>query len=389
MSNALEIITRGAVQVVPVADLEKKLALNRPLIVKFGIDPTSADLHLGHAVVLTKLRELQDLGHTIVFLIGDFTARIGDPTGKSKTRPPLSKEQINENLQTYINQVGRILDREKITIAFNSTWLEKLNFDDIIRLCSMFTVARIIERDDFQKRLQAGTPIAMHELLYPMIQAYDSVELNADIELGGTDQLFNLLCGRFLQEQFGKAPQVAIAMPLLEGLDGKQKMSKSLNNYIGLTQEPTQVFGKLMSISDELMWRYYQVLLGMPADEIARMQAQDVHPKERKKQLAHAIITRFWSSEDADNAQKQFEAVFEQRDFSQAQQISVPEQSPIWIVDLLKYLGSIKTSSEAKRLIESGAVIIDGIPITDFKAQIAPVQGMQIKVGKHRIYQLC
>ncbi len=386
-SDVLQKIMHATSHVIPIADLEKKLARNKPLIIKFGVDPTAPDLHLGHAVALSKLKQLQDLGHQIIFLIGDFTARIGDPSGKSKTRPSLSKEQIRENLQTYIDQVGRILDSEKITIAFNSAWLEKLSMDDMICLCSKLTVARVIERDDFQKRLSSGTPIALHELLYPVIQAYDSVALNADIELGGEDQLFNLLLGRFLQEQYGKEPQVIITVPLLEGLDGKQKMSKSLDNYVSLAEEPGQAFGKIMSIADELMWRYYTLLLGVPAEELAHMKATE-HPKELKKKLAFAIVERFWSPVEADSAQKQFEALFEKRDYSQAQKVALPEQSPIWIVDLLKHIGAVGSSSEAKRLIESGAVHIDDAVITDFKAQITPAAGMSIKVGKHRIYQL-
>lgn len=386
-TEVLQKIMQATSQVIPVADLEKKLAKNKPLKIKLGVDPTAPDLHLGHAVVLSKIKQLQDLGHQIIFLIGDFTARIGDPSGKSKTRPPLSKEQIRENLQTYIDQVGRILDNDKITIAFNSAWLEKLSMDDMIRLCSKLTVARVIERDDFQKRLGSGTPIALHELLYPVFQAYDSVALHADIEFGGDDQLFNLLLGRFLQEQYGQEPQVVITMPLLEGLDGKQKMSKSLDNYISLAEEPDQAFGKIMSISDDLMWRYYIILLGVSDEELSRMKTTE-HPKELKKKLAFEIINRFWSPVEAESAQKQFEALFEKRDYTQAQKIALPAQSPIWIVDLLKHIGAVGSTSEAKRLIESGAVHIDDVAITDFKAQITPVFGMSIKVGKHRIYQL-
>ena len=386
MNDILKNILSSTAQIVPVADLEKKLAPKKPLIVKFGIDPTSTDLHLGHAVVLSKIKQLQDMGHKIIFLIGDFTARIGDPTGKSKTRPPLSKEQIQENLKTYIDQVGRILDRDKIAIAFNSQWLDPLRADDMIRLCSMVTVARIIERDDFQKRLQAGTPIALHELLYPLFQAYDSVALDADIEIGGTDQLFNMLMGRFLQEQYNKPAQVVIAMPLLEGLDGVNKMSKSLGNYIGLTEDPAQVFGKLMSISDELMWRYYHVLLEKSDAELEQLKISG-HPKEHKKQLAFLIIKRFWSTKDAQHAQENFEALFERKDYSQAQKVSLPPQDVIWIVDLLKHIGAVTSSSEARRLIESNAVQIDGQVTQDVKAQITPTSSMTIKVGKHRIYQ--
>jgi tyrosyl-tRNA synthetase len=385
--EALRILEQGTAHVIPHEDFQKKLATKKKLIIKLGIDPTSTDLHLGHAVVLSKLKQFQDLGHQVVFLIGDFTARIGDPSGKSKTRPPLTSEEITHNLQTYVAQVERILDKSKITIAFNSEWLAQLKADDLIRLLSLVTVARIIEREDFANRLATGTPIAMHELLYPVFQAYDSVMLKADVELGGSDQLFNMLLGRVLQEQHGQEPQVVMAMPLLEGLDGVQKMSKSLKNYIGLTEEPAQVFGKVMSISDELMWRYYHVLLGVEASELERMK-QTGHPKELKKQLAHGIIARFWTTAEADAAQQNFEALFERKDYSQAQQVAMPATSPVWIVDLLKHLGAITTSSEAKRLIESGSVSIDGVAITDFKASVEPVEGMNIKVGKHRIYTL-
>ena len=377
----------GVAQIIPEDEFKNKLALGKPLIIKLGVDPTAPDLHLGHAVVLSKLKEFQDLGHQVVFLIGDFTARIGDPTGRSKTRPPLTEEDIKKNLQTYIEQVGCILDPKKIAIKFNSEWLGKLNANDFVHLCSKMTVARILERDDFQKRLKEQQPIGLHELLYPLIQAYDSVVLNADVELGGTDQTFNLLCGRTLQEQFEQKPQVVMTMPLLEGLDGVQKMSKSYNNYIGLKESPTEVFGKVMSISDNLMWRYYKLLLNKTENEIQKMQKGE-HPKELKKQLAHGILEKFWAKKDAEEAQQNFEAVFEQKDYSQAQEKPLPDQSPIWIVDLLKHLGAIESSSEAKRLIQSGAVQIYGNVTTEFKAKIEPVKGMHIKVGKHRIYQL-
>lgn len=383
--NPFEVLTHACVQVIPEQDFEKKLVSGKKLIIKFGIDPTAPDLHLGHAVVLAKLREFQDLGHTIIFLIGDFTARIGDPTGRSKTRPPLTKEQIVQNVQTYLDQVGRVLDIKKITVKFNADWFEEFTADDFVKLCSKMTVARILERDDFQKRLQDKIPIGLHELLYPVLQAYDSVALKADVELGGTDQTFNLLCGRFLQEQYGQEPQVVMTMPLLEGLDGVQKMSKSYGNTIGLIELPDQVFGKIMSLSDVLMWRYYQLLLGKTADDIVQLKKLD-QPKECKKQLAHAILSKFWSSAEADAAQKTFEAVFEQKDYSQAQKVALPEQNILWIVDLLKYLQAIDSSSQAKRLIESGAVLIDEKPVIDFKAQISPVSGMSVKVGKHRIF---
>lgn len=384
------LLVRGAADVIPQEALAKKLATGKRLVVKFGIDPTAPDLHLGHVVVLSKLKQFQDLGHEVIFLVGDFTARIGDPTGRSKTRPLLTHEQIEHNTKTYLDQVGRVLDCSKITVKFNSQWLDTLTADDFIRLCARVTVARIIEREDFKKRLQEQLPISMHELLYPLIQAYDSVVLKADVELGGTDQTFNLLCGRYLQEQFGQEAQVVLTMPLLEGLDGVNKMSKSLNNYIGLTEEPDQVFGKIMSISDVLMWRYYGLLCDMDVQQIAHMQtdivAGKLHPKELKKQLAQSILSRWWSQEAATQARTSFESIFEKHDYSKAQQIDVPAQNSLWIVDLLKHVGAVANSSEAKRLIESGAVHLNEQAITDFKARVQIETGMSLKVGKYRIY---
>lgn len=383
--SAFEKLSHAAVDVIPAQDFEKKLASGKKLTIKFGVDPTSSDLHLGHAVVLSKLREFQDAGHNVVFLIGDFTARIGDPTGRSKTRPPLTKEQIAEHVKTYLAQVGRVLDTTQITVEFNASWFEKMGADDFIRLCSKATVARILERDDFQKRLAQQTPIGLHEMLYPMLQGYDSVVLKSDVELGGTDQTFNMLCGRFLQEQDGQEPQVVMTMPLLEGLDGVQKMSKSYGNTIGLVEPADQAFGKIMSLSDTLMWRYYELLLGRTVHDIEHMKRTG-HPKELKKQLAHGILAKFWSKQDADEAQKKFESVFEQKDYSQATKVACPAQQPMWIVDVLKTVGALSSSSEAKRLIESGAVLVNEAAVTDFKAHITPQPGMTLKVGKHRIY---
>lgn len=388
VKNDFELLVNGTANVIPEEDFKKKLAMGKPLTIKFGIDPTSSDLHLGHTVVLFKLRQFQEMGHKVIFLIGDFTARIGDPTGRSKTRPPLTKEQIAQHTKTYLDQVGKVLDISNITIRYNSEWLEKFTADDFIRLCSRMTVARILERDDFQKRLQEHTPISVHELLYPLLQGYDSVALKADVELGGTDQTFNLMCGRWLQEQYGQEPQVVLTMPLLEGLDGVNKMSKSLGNTVGIFDEPADAFGKLMSISDTLMIKYYVLLLGEKASEIEQAINDGAHPKELKKQMAYAIIQRLWSKKDADYAQQQFEALFEKRDYSQATPVKLASAEPIWIVDLLKFLGAIESSSQAKRLIESGAVHIDGRAVTDFQARITPADGMQVKVGKHRIFQL-
>ncbi len=387
-------IEQGTTQIIPKQELVDALKSGKKLTIKFGADPTAPDLHLGHTVILSKLKQLQDLGHNIVFLIGDFTARIGDPSGRSKTRPPLSDAQIKENTKTYFEQVSKVLDPKKITIHYNSEWLDKLSPKELIKLCSKITVARLLERDDFAKRIAENLPVSFHELLYPIFQAYDSVALNADVEFGGTDQTFNLLAGRFLQEQFGQHPQIVITMPLLEGLDGKQKMSKSLGNAVGLAEPADQAYGKLMSISDDLMWRYMKVLLNTPDEEISnaqeRVAAEKTHPMEIKKDLAHAIIAKFWSKKEADEAQQSFEALFQKRDYNKAEEIKLPKnlKKPIWIVELLKTLGAVATSSQAKRLIESGAVMIDDHHIRDFKASITYKHGMIIKVGKHRIYKI-
>ena len=390
----LALLKEGTSQILPKSGLEKKLEREKKLKIKLGMDPTAPDLHLGHAVVLSKMRQFQDLGHEIIFLIGDFTARIGDPTGKSKTRPTLSEEEIKKNTKTYFEQVSKILDPEKLTVRYNSEWLDKLTSKDLIEICAKVTLARLSERDDFSRRIKNQQSIGMHELLYPIIQAYDSVELDADVELGGTDQTFNLLLGRVLQEQFGKEPQVIVTVPLLEGLDGVQKMSKSLGNAVGLAEDPDQAYGKLMSISDELMWRYFELLLEWTPEDISQAQervaAGTTHPMELKKDMAHGIIAKFWSEKEADAAQKTFEAVFQKKDYSEAQEKKLPSNtpSPVWIVQLLKILEAVKTSSEAKRLINDGAVSLDGETIKEFSAEVSWKSGSVIKVGKHRIYRL-
>lgn len=392
--NKQDTLIRGAVQILPQGELEKKLAKNKNLIIKLGMDPTAPDLHLGHAVVLRKMRDFQNAGHTVVFLIGDCTALIGDPSGKSKTRPPLSEQEIQQNTKTYFEQVGRVLDKNKVQVRYNSEWLSKLTFADVLKLCAKVTVARITERDDFTKRIKENSPVGMHELMYPIMQGYDSVALNADVELGGTDQTFNLLMGRFLQEQFGKEPQVILTMPLLEGLDGVEKMSKSLGNYIGLAEPADKAFGKLMSISDKLMWRYFEVLVQLPEAEIKALQNAvsdgTKHPMDLKKQMAKAVVAEFWSADDAVKAQAQFEAVFQKGDLSKAQLVALPDgtKNPIWIVDLLKILNAVASSSDAKRLIESGSVTLDDQVIKDFKAEVTWKSGTTLKVGKHRIYTL-
>jgi tyrosyl-tRNA synthetase len=394
LKKTLEIIKAGTAQIIPEEQLIKKLEQGRPLKIKLGMDPTAPDLHLGHAVVLGKMRQLQGMGHEIIFIIGDFTARIGDPTGKSKTRPPLTEEEINYNTRTYFEQLGKILDTNKMTVVYNSHWLDSLTIKEFVKLCAKTTVAKIIEREDFDRRLKQNLPISFHELLYPLFQAYDSVVLHTDMELGGTDQTFNLLFGRYLQEQFGQEPQVILTMPLLEGLDGKEKMSKSLGNAIGLTEVPDQAFGKLMSISDTLMWRYFKLLLARTDAELSQMQeriaAGTLNPMGLKKDMAQEILTRFWSPEEALKARQQFEALFQKKDYSQADEIDVPTElpNPVWIVELIKALAQLKSSSEARRLIEAGAVSFDEKVITDAKADIQWKSGMIVKVGKHRIYRI-
>lgn len=394
IQNALEIIEHGAVTLVSRDELIKKLQKGKPLRIKFGADPTAPDLHLGHAVVLSKLRQFQDLGHEIIFLIGDYTTRIGDPSGRSKTRPPLSPEEIEKNAKTYFEQVVKVLDPKKTIVRYNSEWLSKLSFADVIKLCGKVTLAQIIEREDFSKRIAERAPIGLHELLYPLMQGFDSVELKADVELGGTDQTFNLLMGRTLQEQWNIEPQVVITTPLLEGLDGVQKMSKSYGNYVGLWEPAEQAYGKLMSVSDTLMWRYYSLLLLKTDEEIQRMKDEvatnTLHPMKLKKEMALGIVARFWSTQEAQDAQKQFEALFQNKDYSQATEVELSSDTPnpIWIVDLIKKLGAVKTSSDAKRLIESSAVHVDDVAVQEFKAEIKWKSGMVIKVGKHKIYKI-
>lgn len=400
MNDILKKLLAGTSAVLPAGELEKKLAKNKPLRIKLGMDPTSPDLHLGHAVVLSHLKLFQDLGHHVIFLIGDFTARIGDPTGRSKTRPALSEEDIQRNTKTYFDQVSKILDPNKVEVRYNSEWLDKLSSRDWITLCGKVTLARLTEREDFTNRITHNQPIGFHELLYPLLQGYDSVALHADVELGGTDQTFNLLMGRFLQEHYGQEAQVIMTLPILEGLDGVQKMSKSLGNAIGLAEPADQAYGKLMSISDELMWNYYSLLLKMSDEEIRALQAAvaqgSKHPMELKKHMAYGIIDRFWSKEEARAAQETFEHLFQKRDFSHAQEIAwLPDHpSSISLLEFLKTLhalaapAKIQTNSDIRRLITAGAVSIDGNKVMDAKMIVAVSAGMHIKVGKHTFYKI-
>jgi tyrosyl-tRNA synthetase len=367
IENTLAVFERGTDEILPLDELKKKLAKNKPLRIKAGFDPTAPDLHLGHTVLINKLKQLQDLGHEILFLIGDFTGMIGDPTGKSATRPPLTQEQVIENSQTYQDQVFKILDKEKTTVVFNSEWMGKMSSAQMIQLASQQTVARMLERDDFSKRYKSGKSISIHEFLYPLIQGYDSVALESDIELGGTDQKFNLLMGRELQKQAGMEPQVILTMPILEGLDGIQKMSKSLDNYIGIDDAPNDMFGKIMSISDKLMWRYLELLSFESLKTIADWKIEvenGENPRNIKFRLADEIITRFHSAESATQAQQNFIDRFAKN--------KVPDEMPefnfdtgIKIANLLKEAGLVNSTSDAFRMIKEGAAKIEGEKITD------------------------
>lgn len=394
VEQIIEHLQHGTVQITPLDDLKKKLQSGKKLNIKLGMDPTAPDLHLGHVVVLSKLKEFQDLGHNVIFLIGDFTARIGDPTGRLKTRPPLTSEDIAYNMKSYFEQVGKILDINKVVVRYNSEWLDALSCTNMVQLCGKVTLARVAEREDFAKRIREKEAVGFHELLYPIFQGYDSVALHADVELGGTDQTFNLLMGRFLQEQYGQEPQVILTVPLLVGLDGVQKMSKSLGNAVGIAEPADDAFGKLMSMSDLTMWPYFTLLLGISKIELSALEEKvafgAIHPMELKKQMAHDIIAKFWSQEEAKSAQAKFEAIFQKKDYSQAEEIQFPTDfpNPAWIVDILKYINPLKTSSDVKRLIESHAISIDGKPVDNFKAEIQLKAGMIIKVGKHCIYKV-
>ena len=382
-------IQRGAEEILVESELVEKLKTGKPLRIKAGFDPTAPDLHLGHTVLLNKLKTFQDLGHEILFLIGDFTGMIGDPTGKNATRKPLTPEQVQENAKSYQEQVFKILDPAKTQVVFNSEWMNKMTPVDMIRLASQHTVARMLERDDFDKRYKSGQPIAIHEFLYPLIQGYDSVVLDADVELGGTDQKFNLLMGRELQKSYGKPQQSILTMPILEGLDGVQKMSKSLNNYIGINDSPKDIFGKLMSISDELMWRYIDLLSFRSLDEITKWKdeaAVSGNPINIKKAFAQEIVARFHSEEDAQAAQQGFEDQFKKGQIPDdiAEIELTAEGEGIMIANVLKDAGLTSSTSEALRMIKQGAVKIDGERIEDKSLMISKGKQSILQVGKRR-----
>lgn len=390
---ALSVFRRGAAELLIEQELVEKLKQNRPLRLKAGFDPTAPDLHLGHSVVLTKLRQLQDLGHHVLFLIGDFTGMIGDPSGKNTTRPPLTREQVMDNAQTYSEQVFRILDPEKTEICFNSQWLSKLGAEGMLKLAASTTVARMLERDDFQKRFESQQPISIHEFLYPLMQGYDSVALNADIEFGGTDQKFNLLMGRMLQQQHGQTPQCVLMMPLLEGLDGVQKMSKSLGNYIGMTDTPNDIFGKTMSISDTLMWRWFELLSFRSLDEIATLKQEIEHgrnPRDAKVLLAQELVTRFYDFAAAEHALADFELRFQKN--------AIPEEVPevnivseggeVAIANALKEAGLVSSTSEALRMISQDAVKLNGEKVSDKGLKLAAGESVIAQVGKRKFAKI-
>ena len=378
-------LARGTDEILPEDGLEAKLKLGRPLVVKAGFDPTAPDLHLGHTVLINKMRQFQQLGHDVVFLIGDFTGMIGDPSGKNATRPPLSPEQIKANAETYEEQIFKILDESRTRVEFNSTWMGKMDAAGLIKLAARHTVARMLERDDFNKRYTNNQSISIHEFLYPLVQGYDSVALHADVELGGTDQKFNLLVGRQLQQDFGQDPQIVMTTPLLEGLDGVQKMSKSLDNYIGITDAPGDMFGKIMSISDDLMWRYFEVLSFRSLDDIGKLRqavSEGMNPRDAKFELGQEIVARFHSEAEAQSARQEFIARF--------QKGAMPDEIPdkalesqggkLGIAHLLRGAGLVNSTSEAFRMIKQGAVKIDGERVED--------RGLEIEAGTTHVYQV-
>jgi len=394
LNEQLEFLTKGTVDVIPIEELKKKLetaaATGRKLRVKLGCDPTAPDIHLGHSVVIRKMKAFQDLGHDVIFLIGDFTAMIGDPTGRNTTRPPLTPEQIEANAETYKAQIFKLLDPDKTIIEFNAKWLNAFKPEDFIRLTAKVTLAQMLERDDFSKRLASGVPISVHELLYPLAQGYDSVALKADVELGGTDQKFNLLMAREIQRAYGMEPQVIMTTPLLEGLDGVEKMSKSKNNYIGITESPDEIYGKAMSISDDLMWRYYELLTDLTPGEIAKLksgvESGARHPRDVKSELAKKLVTDFHSRAEADRAEAEFIRRFRERQApTEVETRSIkPAAQKIKLVDLLHQIELAPSKAEARRLISQGGVKLNDERISEatFEIDTGAIKEIQLQVGK-------
>lgn len=401
VDKQLEIIKRGAVEIIPedelVQKLKRSISTGKPLKIKLGLDPTAPDIHLGHTVVLQKMRQFQELGHEIIIILGDFTARIGDPTGKSETRKQLSEEDVLANARTYERQIFKILDPQKTKLVFNSQWLAPLNFAQVIELAAKYTVARMLERDDFTKRFREGLPISVHEFFYPLMQGYDSVALKADVELGGTDQKFNLLMGRTLQKEYGQEPQIAIMMPIIEGLDGVQKMSKSLGNYIGIDESPKEMYGKTMSLPDELMVRYFELVTSVPLEEVRSIATglanESLHPRDVKMRLAREIVSFYHSQEAAVQAEEEFKRIFQKHDLpDEIPEFSVSadllEDGQIWLPKLLHVSGLVKSTSEGRRMIQQGGVKINGEKYDDPSLNIEPLNGMIIKAGKRKFVKL-
>ncbi|MGE5398695.1 MAG: tyrosine--tRNA ligase [Chitinophagales bacterium] len=396
VQRQLEFLQRGTAEIVPLEELVKKIEnsvkTGNPLKAKLGLDPTAPDIHLGHTVVLNKLRQFQDLGHEVRLIIGDFTGRIGDPSGKSETRKQLTEEEIIANAKTYKEQIFKVLDPSKTKIYFNSEWLGPMAFADVIKLAAKYTVARMMERDDFAKRYREGLPISVHEFLYPLMQGYDSVILEADVELGGTDQKFNLLVGRNLQREYGQEPQVALMMPILEGTDGVQKMSKSLGNYIGINEDPNEIFGKTMSIPDKLITRYFELATRVPTEEIKKiensMKDGSMNPRDAKMKLAREFITTFHGAEQAEAAEQRFKLVFQRGDIPE----DIPEYkvstTEAWLPKLMADAGLVPSTSDGKRMIKQGAVKINGEKVDDDNATITMEDGMVIQVGKRKFARI-
>ncbi len=401
IKNDIDLLKRGTDEIIPLDEFTSKLDRSekedKPLIVKAGFDPTAPDIHLGHTVLLRKMRHFQDMGHMVYFLIGDFTGMIGDPSGKSETRNRLTREEVMENAETYKKQVFRILDSEKTRIVFNSSWCQSMSFADVLDLTARYNVARMLERDDFSKRYKDNKPISILEFMYPLVQGYDSVALKADIELGGTDQKFNLLVGRDLQREYGQEPQVIMTVPLLVGLDGIQKMSKSLNNYIGIEESPREIFGKVMSIADEVMFLYYELVTDVPREEIIEsrigLEAGELHPRDVKVKLAKEICKQFHNEEAANNAEAEFNRIFVKKDVpDDIDEYTIPEDEmtdgKIWIIKLLVLTGMAKSNGEARRLIKGGGVSIDGDKISDEGMEISFESDSIMKVGKRRFVKI-
>ncbi len=395
----LRIIKSGAANIVPEADLLKKLKRGEPLNIKLGVDPTSPDLHLGHAVPLRKMRQFQDLGHRVTLIIGNGTALIGDPSGKNTTRPQLTQEEVEANAKTYVEQAFNVLDPEKTTVVYNADWILSLDLKGLLEIASKFTVARILERDDFTKRYQSHTPIALHEFLYPVMQAYDSVVIKADVEMGGNDQLFNLLAGRELMEKMGMEPQIALTMPLLEGTDGVQKMSKSYGNYVGLTDEPADMFGKIMSIPDELMPRYFRLASTLSVDEVDEIERglanDELHPNKVKRMLARNIVTLYHDEAAAEAAEEQFDRVFKQHEVPEdtpefAADLTPNDEGKVYLAKLLHDAGMAPSTGEARRLIDGGGVKINGEAVAARQYNVDPglLAGATLQVGKRKFVKL-